>query len=344
MAHWCLSWNWHKVYRVLGVFPVFFTLGLLGWSIEVFFATVLPAIRDRGPVHAWLWGPVLTGLWLLSVWSYGVCVMRDPGHTLVRRPTVSSHGGTDRTPYIRVRGSEVSPSPRRRRADSVGSNSSDDSDFGGRLTGEQLRQAELIQCITATDGGQPRYCQKCNAAKPDRAHHCSSCGVCVLRFDHHCPWLNSCVGHHTQKPFLLFLGYTSVYTTALGGLTLWYYMYRMVLEKMGDISIECLFMMCLTLAFAAALWGFTAFHCYLTLNNLTTFESYVSNKYRVPGAAKGVQPGDVNLFDLGWRRNLRQVFGPSRRLWFFPVSTSAGDGLRYPINIDAYNELQRTVD
>ncbi|KAF1815639.1 zf-DHHC-domain-containing protein [Eremomyces bilateralis CBS 781.70] len=33
-----------------------------------------------------------------------------------------------------------------------------------------------------------------------------------------------------------------------------------------------------------------------------------------------------NAFDLGWRRNLGTVFGPSRLLWFFPICNSEGDG------------------
>lgn len=32
-----------------------------------------------------------------------------------------------------------------------------------------------------------RWCAKCAALKPPRAHHCSMCGICVLRMDHHCP-------------------------------------------------------------------------------------------------------------------------------------------------------------
>lgn len=33
---------------------------------------------------------------------------------------------------------------------------------------------------------KPRYCDKCEQDKPDRAHHCSRCGRCVLKMDHHC--------------------------------------------------------------------------------------------------------------------------------------------------------------
>lgn len=36
-----------------------------------------------------------------------------------------------------------------------------------------------------------RWCSKCNAAKPPRAHHCSVCRRCVLKMDHHCPWVRA---------------------------------------------------------------------------------------------------------------------------------------------------------
>lgn len=33
-----------------------------------------------------------------------------------------------------------------------------------------------------------------------------------------------------------------------------------------------------------------------------------------------------NVFDLGWKRNLLHLFGPTPALWFFPVSNTTGDG------------------
>lgn len=32
-----------------------------------------------------------------------------------------------------------------------------------------------------------KFCRRCNAFKPQRAHHCSICGRCIVKMDHHCP-------------------------------------------------------------------------------------------------------------------------------------------------------------
>lgn len=41
-----------------------------------------------------------------------------------------------------------------------------------------------------------RWCSRCNAPKPPRAHHCSVCRRCVLKMDHHCPWVRA----RTRRP------------------------------------------------------------------------------------------------------------------------------------------------
>lgn len=39
-----------------------------------------------------------------------------------------------------------------------------------------------------------------------------------------------------------------------------------------------------------------------------------------------------NAFDLGWRRNLRHVFGEKAALWWLPICNSTGDGWAWDIN------------
>jgi palmitoyltransferase len=39
-----------------------------------------------------------------------------------------------------------------------------------------------------------------------------------------------------------------------------------------------------------------------------------------------------NAFDLGWRRNLKHLFGPTPALWFFPICNTTGDGWSWEAN------------
>ncbi|KAJ1327893.1 palmitoyltransferase [Microdochium nivale] len=58
--------------------------------------------------------------------------------------------------------------------------------------------------------GPKRYCKKCAAPKPPRAHHCKTCKRCVPRMDHHCPWTGNCVSLQTFPHFLRFLVFTNI--------------------------------------------------------------------------------------------------------------------------------------
>ncbi|KAF2622761.1 zf-DHHC-domain-containing protein [Macroventuria anomochaeta] len=55
-----------------------------------------------------------------------------------------------------------------------------------------------------------KWCRKCDAAKPPRAHHCKECKRCIPKMDHHCPWTANCVSHTTFPHFLRFLFYTTI--------------------------------------------------------------------------------------------------------------------------------------
>ncbi|KXL46040.1 hypothetical protein M433DRAFT_108421 [Acidomyces richmondensis BFW] len=59
--------------------------------------------------------------------------------------------------------------------------------------------------------GQPiqkqRWCRKCEAYKPPRAHHCKTCKRCIMKMDHHCVWTANCISHLTLPHFVRFLFY-----------------------------------------------------------------------------------------------------------------------------------------
>ncbi|KAI1375309.1 DHHC palmitoyltransferase-domain-containing protein, partial [Hypoxylon crocopeplum] len=59
-------------------------------------------------------------------------------------------------------------------------------------------------------GRTTRWCKKCAAPKPPRAHHCKTCRRCIPKMDHHCPWTSNCVSLQTFPHFLRFLVYTNL--------------------------------------------------------------------------------------------------------------------------------------
>ncbi|KAF2186844.1 zf-DHHC-domain-containing protein [Zopfia rhizophila CBS 207.26] len=70
--------------------------------------------------------------------------------------------------------------------------------------------SEDVQAGRKTGGNRQRWCRKCDAVKPPRAHHCKECKRCIPKMDHHCPWTSNCVSHTTFPHFLRFLFYAVV--------------------------------------------------------------------------------------------------------------------------------------
>lgn len=72
-----------------------------------------------------------------------------------------------------------------------------------------------------------RWCKKCSAPKPLRAHHCRLCKTCIPKMDHHCPWTNNCVSLQTFPYFLRFLFYTNI--------TLGYFVFWLLYPRLRSI-------------------------------------------------------------------------------------------------------------
>ncbi|KAJ1880926.1 palmitoyltransferase for Vac8p [Coemansia sp. S17] len=336
-----LSWNRHKVFRALGFFPVAFTLGLMLWSAFTYAQSVIPLIGRSSMLLAGLCGTLTTVLWALTMWSYAICVFLGPGAPAGLAAPADGH-------YTRV--STVNGTSRSESHDGdsqhyADGNDSEYSDDEGPLTEEQVRRAELVYSITVRDNGQPRFCLKCNGPKPDRTHHCSVCGSCVLKMDHHCPWLNNCVGFRTQKAFVLFLAYGWLYCVLIFVPSVAFFFWEIAeLSDDTEISINFIFLLIMSCVFALALLMFAAYHVYLLLTNTTTIESYEKNNYRVEARQRGTRAKYVNLFDMGPRKNFIQVFGSSWFMWLVPTNTAMGDGMRFPISFEGYNELRQNID
>lgn len=207
-----------------------------------------------------------------------------------------------------------------------------------------------------------RWCRKCWAPKPERAHHCSTCGRCVLKMDHHCPWLGSCIGHRTYPAFLHFLCSVTLLAIYIGVISvdaLWYAFSNPFLID-PTTPVHELVLAFTGMIFTLVIGSFLVYHLYLVSTNQTTLEHispFLLLKYLPPLPRTGHTLSDpplepelsgpqrrlvrdahrtVHLYDVGWRKNWAQVFGFDGglnwipRLWY--GGASPGNGRHFPRN------------
>uniref|UniRef100_A0A915E8M2 Palmitoyltransferase n=1 Tax=Ditylenchus dipsaci TaxID=166011 RepID=A0A915E8M2_9BILA len=185
-----------------------------------------------------------------------------------------------------------------------------------------------------------QYCHKCNGFKAPRSHHCAKCNRCVMKMDHHCPWINNCVGHRNQVYFIRFLFFAVVGCTH-GAVILtcciwntlsiiyWSDPYKQPLHKHKFIidSIYSFMAAVLAVSFAMGVIIAVGFLLFIQLKsawrNRTGIEQYICLKaeyrYREDTDDEFAYP-----YDLGWRRNLREVFNEN-------LAFAKGNGIWWPV-------------
>lgn len=139
--------------------------------------------------------------------------------------------------------------------------------------------------FTVKSNGEHRFCKKCQARKPDRAHHCSTCQRCVLKMDHHCPWLATCVGLQNHKAFLLFLIYTTLfclYCFAVSGT--WVYEELLTQTQYTNTVMPVNFILLAVVSgiIGLVLGAFTGWHIMLACRGQTTIECLEKTRYLSP--------------------------------------------------------------
>uniref|UniRef100_A0A673GWG4 Palmitoyltransferase n=1 Tax=Sinocyclocheilus rhinocerous TaxID=307959 RepID=A0A673GWG4_9TELE len=193
--------------------------------------------------------------------------------------------------------------------------------------------AKKLPIFTRAQSGAVRFCDRCQVIKPDRCHHCSVCETCVLKMDHHCPWVNNCVGFSNYKFFLLFLSYSMIYCVFIASTVFQYFLKFWVGDlPNGPAKFHVLFLLFVALMFFVSKKAFLLIdlcgsYFWCGLFNLKE-RSCFSEAFSAPVFQNGP---DRNGFNVGLSRNLRQVFGEDKKLWFIPVFTSQGDGHYFPL-------------
>ncbi|KAI1178488.1 palmitoyltransferase PFA3 [Nemania sp. FL0916] len=145
--------------------------------------------------------------------------------------------------------------------------------------------APTTTSFTVKANGELRFCKKCQARKPDRAHHCSTCQRCVLKMDHHCPWLATCIGLRNHKAFLLFLIYTTVfslYSFAVAGT--WVYNELLSQTQYANTVMPINFILLAVISgiIGLVVGAFTGWHILLASRGQTTIECLEKTRYLSP--------------------------------------------------------------
>ncbi|KAF8610345.1 zf-DHHC-domain-containing protein [Ceratobasidium sp. AG-I] len=220
-------------------------------------------------------------LTFLALSSFIVCIARDPG-------PVSALKGREED----VEREALPPPPQSRREDEMS--------LAEALAGPSIGDAESSDEdseIGVDDQGERRWCRKCWAPKPERAHHCSYCKRCVLKMDHHCPWLaNNCVvGHRTYPSFIHFLVCTAliaVHATMVSISPLKWYFNNSV--DVADLTpLHALYLALGGAIFTLSMGSFVGFHAYLVTTGQTTLEQlspYMLLRYLPPSRSGDTDP------------------------------------------------------
>jgi len=316
--------------RFVKSLPVIFICCVVCWSYYAYVvALVLTVMRDTTEQTVCL--VIFHAAFIFFIWSYYMCVVTHPG---VVPP--SWHLAKEDVERLAAARSEEEW---KQILNSLASQ-----------LGCQVRQRSVQNAV--------RYCEKCLAIKPDRSHHCSVCEECTLKMDHHCPWVNNCVGFHNYKFFILFLFYALSYcliiasTTARHFIHLWWLggsgeeSSRLADEvtdadaapspsdeeteetphEIGSAKYHILLVFFVSIMFSLSISSLFSYHVWLLLHNRSTLE-----QFRAPSFDN--MTTDPNGWSLGKLGNVREVFGDSALLWPFPVSSSLGDGLRFPTRL-----------
>jgi len=176
------------------------------------------------------------------------------------------------------------------------------------------------------DISRANLCNSCLRWKFERSHHCRQCGKCVLKMDHHCPWLANCIGfrnykyfclvhlHGTIGTFFIFISYWEVIVNSVIFDKTNFLLYSFyVFVYIANFGLMCFLMWLLS-----ANWK-------LVFNGQTIIEQ--SDQERFPSTKS------INIYDLGYYRNFKTVFGENCLFWFLPFYANYnGLGLIYETN------------
>ncbi|EKD18425.1 uncharacterized protein L3040_007549 [Drepanopeziza brunnea f. sp. 'multigermtubi'] len=217
--------------------------------------------------------------------------------------------------------------------------------------------------VLAFDSGL-RWCKKCNAVKPPRAHHCRKCGCCIPKMDHHCPWTGNCVSHTTFPHFYRFVFYAvlsmsileyHLYVRAMViwdsrtlpaylGPPVWAMAHLLVLLVVNTFTLFALGIILIRAGYSLALnttmiesWEIER-HEALVIRSLKS-SGYV---YASGGQRMRIQHQEFP-YDIGFWKNICQAMGTKNVFkWFMPFSGGPGVETAGNWEVNGFEDTSKT--
>lgn len=208
-------------------------------------------------------------------------------------------------------------------------------------------QLQPLQAVTSGPETDWPLCPTTHRPIPPRSRYVRRAGGVVIGFDHWCFWLETPIGLHNRKGFVLYLLYScllcvsgahvaltaavadteAMLPPAMASALQWLLTTFPVIQlflwwlgvESGSFQGAQLFCAILDLLLGAGLFGFGTYQLHLVLRNQTTVCRQNSS-----GHSSG------NAFDVGWRANWRQVMGERPLLWLLPLGSPGCDGIHWP--------------
>lgn len=163
------------------------------------------------------------------------------------------------------------------------------------------------------ENGEKCFCESCNMPRPLRAHHCSICRKCVLLMDHHCDFIGNCVGFRNYKLFYIFLWSFVIH----GILTIFVIVYGFVINHTIGRILFCIVSLIYFVGVGMLVFMQLGSQVVFAARNKTWIESE-RNAVR-EALYKRANVEEVNRFDIGMWKNMKQRLGSNVLLWFVPI-------------------------
>lgn len=170
-----------------------------------------------------------------------------------------------------------------------------------------------------------QYCDFCKGYKAPRSHHCRKCDRCVMKMDHHCPWINTCCGHFNHGNFVWFLLFAPIgcihaicilIPCIYRAIHFHYYFYNRRNEPLVYLGalefLMTMFSIGLSIGVVIAVGMLLFMQMKSIWKNETGIESWIIDKALDRDRTEEEGPF-IYPYNLGWRRNLKEVFTWSGR-------------------------------